>query len=102
MHNKAKLAAILTYHVVSGKVMASTVVTMDGKKVATVNASTPARQRHNGAEATIKVGADGVMVDGAKVVTTDMYNPFFLTNSRSSSARTTAGGGERGNSFLKA
>ena len=60
--NKAKLAAILTYHVVSGKVMASTVVTMDGKKVATVN----------GAEATIKVGADGVMVDGAKVVTTDI------------------------------
>ena len=60
--NKAKLAAILTYHVVSGKVMASTVVTMDGKKVATVN----------GAEVSIKVGADGVMVDGAKVVTTDI------------------------------
>jgi len=60
--NKAKLAAILTYHVVSGKVMASTVVTMDGKKVGTVN----------GAEATIKVGKDGVMVDKAKVVTTDI------------------------------
>jgi len=60
--NKAKLAAILTYHVVSGKVMASTVVTMDGAKVPTVN----------GAEATIKVGTDGVMVDGAKVVTTDI------------------------------
>ena len=60
--NKAKLAAILTYHVVSGKVMASTVVTMDGAKVPTVN----------GAEVTIKVGADGVMVDGAKVVTTDV------------------------------
>jgi hypothetical protein len=60
--NKAKLASILTYHVVSGKVMASTVVTMDGKKVATVN----------GAEITIKVGKDGVMVDGAKVTTTDI------------------------------
>ena len=60
--NKAKLAAILTYHVVSGKVMASTVVTMDGKKVGTVN----------GAEATIKVGKNGVMVDKAKVVTTDI------------------------------
>ena len=34
----------------------------DGKKVATVN----------GAEATIKVDDDGVMVDGAKVVTTDI------------------------------
>ena len=60
--NKAKLAAILTYHVVSGKVMASTVVTLDGQKVETVN----------GAEATIKVAKDGVMVDGAKVVTTDI------------------------------
>ena len=60
--NKAKLTGILTYHVVSGKVMASTVVTMDGQKVKTVN----------GAEATIKVGKDGVMVDGAKVVTTDI------------------------------
>ena len=96
MHNKAKLAAILTYHVVSGKVMASTVVTMDGKKVATVNARSSTPQAHNGAEATIKVGADGVMVDGAKVVTTDMYNPFFLTNSRSSSARTTSRGRREG------
>ena len=60
--NKAKLAAILTYHVVSGKVMASTVVTMDGKKAATLS----------GQEVSIKVGADGVMVDGAKVVTTDI------------------------------
>lgn len=42
---KAKLAPILTYHVVSGKVMAADVVTMDGKKVKTVN----------GAELTIKV-----------------------------------------------
>ena len=60
--NKAKLASILTYHVVSGMVMASTVFTTDGKKVATVN----------GAEITVKVGKDGVMVDGAKVTTTDI------------------------------
>jgi len=60
--NKAKLTDILTYHVVSGKVMASTVVTMDGAKVPTVN----------GAKITIKVGKDGVMVDGAKVTTTDI------------------------------
>ena len=60
--NKEKLTGILTYHVVSGKVMASTVVTMDGQKVKTVN----------GAEITIKVSSDGVMVDGAKVTTTDV------------------------------
>jgi transforming growth factor-beta-induced protein len=42
--------------------MASTVVTMDGQKVKTVN----------GQEVSIKVGADGVMVDGAKVTTTDI------------------------------
>ncbi len=32
-----KLAAILTYHVVAGKVMAADVMTMDGKTAATVN-----------------------------------------------------------------
>jgi len=32
-----KLKAILTYHVVSGKVMAADVMTMDGKTAATVN-----------------------------------------------------------------
>ena len=32
-----KLTAILTYHVVAGKVMAADVVTMDGKSAATVN-----------------------------------------------------------------
>ena len=56
------LSKILTYHVVSGKVMASTVVTMDGQKVKTVN----------GAEVLITVNANGVMVDGAKVTTTDV------------------------------
>ena len=34
--NKATLVKILTYHVVPGKVEAATVVTLDGKKVATV------------------------------------------------------------------
>ncbi len=43
--NKAKLVAILTYHVVPGKVMAADVLTMSGKKVKTVN----------GAELTITV-----------------------------------------------
>ena len=56
------LSKILTYHVVSGKVMASTVVTLGGKKVGTVN----------GAEVLITVDASGVKVDGAKVVTTDI------------------------------
>jgi uncharacterized surface protein with fasciclin (FAS1) repeats len=60
--NKAKLAAILTYHVVAGEVMASTVVTMDGKTAATVNG------------ASVKIGVKGgkVTVDGANVVTTDI------------------------------
>lgn len=57
-----KLTSILTYHVVPGKVLAETVVTLNGKKVKTVN----------GAEVSISVGADGVKVDGASVVTTDI------------------------------
>jgi transforming growth factor-beta-induced protein len=60
--NKAKLAAILTYHVISGEVMASAVVTMDGKKAATVN----------GKSVTIGVKAGKVTVDSANVVTTDI------------------------------
>ena len=57
--NKEKLVAILTYHVVSGKVMAADVKTM---KVKTVN----------GKELEVKV-ADGVVtVDNAKVVKTDV------------------------------
>lgn len=34
-----KLSAILTYHVVAGKVMAADVLTMDGQSAATVNGS---------------------------------------------------------------
>jgi uncharacterized surface protein with fasciclin (FAS1) repeats len=56
------LTKILTYHVVPGKVLASTVVTLDGKKVATVN----------GASVTISVNNGGVKVDNAKVLTTDV------------------------------
>ena len=65
-----KLKSILTYHVVAGKVSAATVLTLNGKKAATVN----------GAEVTIKVAYGknqkmdkaSVLVDGAKVVTTDI------------------------------
>jgi uncharacterized surface protein with fasciclin (FAS1) repeats len=56
--NKAKLAAILTYHVVAGKVMAADV---KAGKVKTVN----------GAEATIATEG-GVTIGNAKVVKTDI------------------------------
>ncbi len=56
--NKAKLTAILTYHVVAGKVLAADV---KAGKVKTVN----------GAEATIAT-AGGVTIDKAKVVKTDI------------------------------
>ena len=58
--NKDKLVAILTYHVVPGKVMAADV---SGKetKAKTVQ----------GSEVTVN-GTDGVMVDGAKVVQADI------------------------------
>ena len=45
--NKAKLKSVLTYHVVSGKVMAADVMKMDGKSAKTVN----------GAE--LKIGTQG-------------------------------------------
>lgn len=57
--NKEKLAGILTYHVVAGKVMAADVKTGE---VATVN----------GAKAKLKVSEDGVTIDKAKVVKTDI------------------------------
>ena len=56
--NKAKLAAILTYHVVAGKVLAKDVKAGDVKTV-------------NGASAKI-VTEGGVTIAGAKVVTTDI------------------------------
>jgi len=57
--NKEKLAAILTYHVVGAKVMAADV--KEGK-VATVN----------GKKFTVAIKDGAVMVDGAKVVKTDI------------------------------
>lgn len=58
--NKEKLAAILTYHVVSGKVMAADVVKLKSAKTV------------NGQEVSIKVADGKVMVDGATVVKTDI------------------------------
>ena len=58
--NKAKLVSILTYHVVAGKVMAADVA---GKKTMAKSVQ--------GSEIEVN-GMDGVMVDGAKVVTADI------------------------------
>ena len=58
--NKAKLAAILTYHVVPGAVKAADVVKL--KNAGTVN----------GQRVDIKVDGAKVQVDGANVVTTDI------------------------------
>ena len=58
--NKDKLKAILTYHVVSGKVMAKDVMTM--KEAKTVN----------GGMVMISMDVDTVMVDNAKVVQADV------------------------------
>ena len=60
--NKDKLKAILTYHVVSGKVMAKDVVKLDGKEVKTVQ----------GCPVVIKVDGETVMVGDAKVTKTDI------------------------------
>lgn len=54
-----KLTSILTYHVVSGKVMAADVMTMDGKAAATVNGahiniSTTGGVKLNGASNVVK------------------------------------------------
>ena len=58
--NKAQLVAILTYHVVPGKVMAADVVQLES--AATVN----------GQAVTIDVNDSGVMVDNANVIQTDI------------------------------
>ena len=60
LENKDKLKAILTYHVVPGKVMASDVVNLKSAKTV------------NGQNITIKVKGGTVMVDNAKVVKTDI------------------------------
>ncbi|MCA9296150.1 MAG: fasciclin domain-containing protein [Phycisphaerales bacterium] len=58
--NKAMLTSILTYHVVPGRVLAADVVNLS-------NASTL-----NGQRIDIVTNKDGVMIDGAKVVATDI------------------------------
>ncbi len=57
--NKAKLTAVLTYHVVAGKVLAADVKTGMVKTV-------------QGGELDVKVAGGGVTVNGAKVVKTDI------------------------------
>lgn len=57
--NKEKLTAILTYHVLAGKVMAADVKTMAAKTV-------------NGKEAAIKVDGGKVTIGAATVVKTDI------------------------------
>jgi uncharacterized surface protein with fasciclin (FAS1) repeats len=52
--NKAKLQSVLTYHVVSGKVMAKNVVKLSSAKTV------------NGQQMTVKTGNGSVMVDGAR------------------------------------
>ncbi|MHC4758319.1 MAG: fasciclin domain-containing protein [Planctomycetota bacterium] len=58
--NKQKLASILTYHVVAGKVMAADVVKISSAKTV------------NGQSLTVKVQGSAVMVDNAKVIKTDI------------------------------
>ena len=57
--NRDKLVAILTYHVVPGKVLAADVKTMEAKTV-------------QGQSVKIAVSGSGVTVDNAKVVKTDV------------------------------
>ncbi len=58
--NKAKLRRLLTYHVVPGRVMAADVVTLKTAKAV------------SGDMLTIATGNGAVMVDGARVVKTDI------------------------------
>jgi transforming growth factor-beta-induced protein len=58
--NKEKLTAVLTYHVVPGKVMASDVVNLKSAKTV------------QGSEASVTVEGGSVMIDKANVVATDI------------------------------
>lgn len=58
--NKKKLASILTYHVVAGKVMAKDVVKLEEAKTV------------QGSKVKISVKDGVVMIDGAKVIKTDI------------------------------
>ena len=58
--NRDQLIAVLTYHVVPGKVKAKQVVTLDSATTV------------NGADVTISVADNGVQVDNANVIKTDI------------------------------
>ena len=58
--NKAQLIAILTYHVAPGRVMAADVVKVSNAKTV------------NGQRVDVKVAKNSVMIDNAKVITTDI------------------------------
>ena len=60
--NKAKLTAILTYHVLPGKAMATDVIRLNGKSVKTVQ----------GSQAQITVDGGAVRINDAKVIKTDV------------------------------
>jgi uncharacterized surface protein with fasciclin (FAS1) repeats len=60
--NKEKLTAILTYHVVAGKVMAADAIKLDGKNAKTVN----------GQEIAIKVMDGKVKINDATVTAADI------------------------------
>ncbi len=60
--DKEKLASILTYHVVSGRVVAADITRMNGATPATVN----------GQKLDIKVRGGNVYVNGAQVTTADV------------------------------
>jgi uncharacterized surface protein with fasciclin (FAS1) repeats len=60
LKDKEKLSAILTYHVVAGKVMAADVVKLKSAKTV------------QGQEVKIKVNGNKVMVDNANVIKTDI------------------------------
>lgn len=60
--NKEKLKAVLLYHVVSGKVLAADVVKLNGKEAKTLQ----------GDKVKVKASKDGVMVDAANVLKTDV------------------------------
>ena len=60
--NKDKLVALLTYHVIPGKVMAADVVKADGKTVKSLE----------GSPIMVEVEGKNVMVNTAKVVKTDI------------------------------
>jgi len=61
--DKEKLASILTYHVVSGRVVAADITRMNGAMPVTVN----------GQKLDIKVRGGNVYVNGAQVTTADVY-----------------------------